>query len=303
MNNYVKTSVPRPVGNPGNGINPKDVLTLIDIDDLVYFPPRDGAGVVLEGDIVVKPSAYSTDLYLTPGTVELSSNGEGETDAKGFTPSVKGKHPGNKQEVREFKTNWLGRHCIAILQYCNGQDPDILGSPCNPLEMSVNYTGNKDGNVSEFTFTQISKGDDIGIYKGTIPHEEPVATVPASATEIPFKGRGQYQLSAGAAKIATITGAKHGDLFTLLGVVSGVAPTIEKAGHYFQGLRYRRGSHPVCGTVEIRGLMPLGLYDGLISRPFHFQAIALFSLYGARQLPFFSPLYRSRYRVSLRRII
>ena len=94
MNNYVKTSVPRPVGNPGNGINPKDVLTLIDIDDLVYFPPRDGAGVVLEGDIVVKPSAYSTDLYLTPGTVELSSNGEGETDAKGFTPSVKGKHPG-----------------------------------------------------------------------------------------------------------------------------------------------------------------------------------------------------------------
>ena len=189
MNNYVKTSVPRPVGNPGNGINPKDVLTLIDIDDLVYFPPRDGAGVVLEGDIVVKPSAYSTDLYLTPGTVELSSNGEGETDAKGFTPSVKGKHPGNKQEVREFKTNWLGRHCIAILQYCNGQDPDILGSPCNPLEMSVNYTGNKDGNASEFTFTQISKGDDIGIYKGTIPHEEPVATVPASATEIPFKGR------------------------------------------------------------------------------------------------------------------
>lgn len=39
MNNYVKTSVPRPVGNPGNGINPKDVLTLIDIDDLVYSLP------------------------------------------------------------------------------------------------------------------------------------------------------------------------------------------------------------------------------------------------------------------------
>ena len=96
--------------------------------------------------------------------------------------------------------------------------------------MSVNYTGNKDGNASEFTFTQISKGDDIGIYKGTIPHEEPVATVPASATEIPFKGRGQYKLSAGAAKIATIKGAKHGDLFSLLGVVSGVAPTVEKAG-------------------------------------------------------------------------
>ena len=161
MKTYIKTSVPRPAGSPGKGITPKDVLTLIDVEDIVSFPPRDGAGVVLVGDIAVKPSAYSVDLYITPGTVELASNGEGETDAKGFTPSVKGKHPGNKREVREFKTNWLGRHCIAILQYCNGEPADIIGSPCNPIEMSVNYTGNKDANSSEFTFTQISKGDDI----------------------------------------------------------------------------------------------------------------------------------------------
>ena len=216
MITYVKTSVPRPAGNPGKGITPKDVLTLIDVDDLTSFPARDGAGVVLVGDIVVKPSAYSVDLYMTPGT-----------DAKGFTPSIKGKHPGNKREVREFKTNWLGRHCIGILQYCNGEPADIIGSPCNPIEMAVNYTGNKDANSSEFTFTQISKGDDIGIYEGTIPHEEPLAVVEAAATEIAFKGTGQYQLTAGAAKLASVTGAKHGDLLTLLGVVSGVAPTIE----------------------------------------------------------------------------
>lgn len=227
INNYIKTSVPRPIGNPGKGITPKDVLTLVDVDDIVSFPSRDGAGVVLVGDIVVKPSAYSVDLYMTPGTVELASNGEGETDAKGFTPSVKGKHPGNKREVREFKTNWLGRHCIAILQYCNGEPADIIGSPCNPIEMAVNYTGNKDANSSEFTFTQISKGDDIGIYEGTIPHEEPLAVVPAAATEIEFKGSGQYQLTAGAAKIASVVGANHGALITLIGVVSGVAPTIE----------------------------------------------------------------------------
>ena len=129
--------------------------------------------------------------------------------------------------MREFKTNWLGRHCIAILQYCNGEPADIIGSPCNPIEMSVNYTGNKDANSSEFTFTQISKGDDIGIYEGTIPHEEPLAVVPAAATEITFKGTGQYQLSAGAAKIATVTGAQHGDVLTLIGITAGVAPTVE----------------------------------------------------------------------------
>ena len=56
MKTYIKTSVPRPAGSPGKGITPKDVLTLIDVEDIVSFPPRDGAGVVLVGDIVVKPS-------------------------------------------------------------------------------------------------------------------------------------------------------------------------------------------------------------------------------------------------------
>ena len=55
MKTYIKTSVPRPAGSPGKGITPKDVLTLIDVEDIVSFPPRDGAGVVLVGDIVVKP--------------------------------------------------------------------------------------------------------------------------------------------------------------------------------------------------------------------------------------------------------
>lgn len=75
---------------------------------------------------------------MTPGTVEFASNGEGETDAKRFTHSlIKGKHPGNKREVREFKTNWLGRHCIGILQYCNGEPADIIGLSLQPIEMAV----------------------------------------------------------------------------------------------------------------------------------------------------------------------
>lgn len=232
---YVKASVPRPEGNPGRGIAPKDALTLIDTDDIAFFPPRDGAGVVMAGDIVVKAGAYATTIYFTPGTVEITSNGEGDSDAKGFTPTVKGKHPGNKQAIREFKTNWLGRHCIAILSYANGDPADCAGSPTNPLDMGVQYTGNKDSNSSEFTFTQISKGDDIAIYNGTIPYEEPVATVTAAATKVAYTKDGQYQLTGGAAALIGITGATHGALITLLGVESGVAPTIaaDTAGTMF----------------------------------------------------------------------
>lgn len=233
MNQYVKVSVPRPMGNAGRGITPKDSLTLIDVDDILNYPSRDGAGVVLVGDVVVKPNAYATTIYFTPGTVEVDSNGEGETDSKGFMPTVKGKHPGNKQNIREFKTNWLSRNCIAIISYADGAKSDILGSPTNPLSMKVAYKGNKDSSSNEFTFEQISKGDDIGIYEGTIPYETPVAVIAAAATVVPFTQQGQYQLSGGAAKIASVTGAADGSIFTLLGVTSGVAPTIEAAAAPF----------------------------------------------------------------------
>lgn len=133
----------------------------------------DEAGVVIAEDLTLKASASPVKLYLTPGTVEVTSNAEGDPDAMGFIPTVKGNHPGNRQEVREFKTNWLGKKCIIIIQYCEGQDPDLMGSPCNPMQMGANYTANKEANSTEFSFAQIAKGDDIAIYKGAIPERLP----------------------------------------------------------------------------------------------------------------------------------
>jgi hypothetical protein len=34
--------------------------------------------------------------------------------------------------------------------------------------MAVEYTGNNEANANSFTFQQVSKGDDIGIYKGAL---------------------------------------------------------------------------------------------------------------------------------------
>lgn len=229
---YVKRSVKRPDGNPGKGIAPRNMISIIDVDDILTFPSRDAAGVVIDDDIVLKAGCYSTDIYLTPGSMEVTSNTDGDPDAMGFTPTISGTHPGNKQEIREFKTNWLGRKCIIIVSYCDGQPKDLFGSPCNPMQMGVNYTGNADANSSEFNFEQISKGDDIAIYNGTVPSEEPVATVDAGATAITYAGEGQYQLTAGAAEIASVTGGSHGAVITLLGVDSGVAPTIASGGQF-----------------------------------------------------------------------
>lgn len=222
---YIKQSVPRAAGNPGIGIQTRDALTLIDVDDIAYMPARDDKGVVIAEDIVLKENRYGYTIYMTPGTVEVTSAAEGETDQIGFTPQVKFNHPGNEKPVREFKANSLNRKFIIIVRYCSGKAADIIGSICNPCKMTPSYTGNNESNTNEFTFAQIAKGDDIGIYEGTVPEEEPVAVVEASATSVDFVSDGQYQLSSGTGAITKIEGGSHGAVITLLGV-SGTAPTV-----------------------------------------------------------------------------
>ena len=230
---YVKVNVSKPSGvAPGKGLQIKEIITLIDVADILTMPQRDDKGVLITDAIVAQDNGYAITVYLTQDTAELASNSDGDTDNEGFTPSVKFKHPGNKQEIREFKSNWIGRKCVAIIDHCDGTPKDLIGSICNPCKMQVNYTANKDATSNEFTFAQMMRGLDIAIYDNTVPYAEPKAVIDAGATEIALVGEGQYQLTGDAtsAAIATVTGAQHGMLFTLLGVTSGTAPAIAAGG-------------------------------------------------------------------------
>ncbi len=222
---YIKQSVPRAAGNPGIGIQPRDSVTLLDVDDILYMPSPDDKGVVITDNIVMKEGAYGYTVYLTPGTVEVTSAAEGDTDKIGFTPSVKGEHPGNEQAAREFKVNSINRKFIVIVRYCSGKPADLIGSLCNPCKLTPSYTGNNESNTNEFTFEQVMKGDDIKIYKGTVPTEQPVSKLEAAATSVTYITDGQYQLAAGSAAIAEITGGSHGAVVTLLGC-AGTSPTV-----------------------------------------------------------------------------
>ena len=222
---FVKKSIFRASGNPGLAINPRDMLTLIDVDDIAYMPPADDKGVVIPEDIVMKQGRYGICIYMTPGTVSVTSAAEGDTDKVGFTPQVVFDHPGNDQDVREFKTNYIGRKVIAIIRYCSGKPSDLIGSLCNPCTVRPSYTGDSEGNTNNFTVAQANKGDDIYIYKGTVPVEEPVALVDAASDKVEFVSDGQYQLQSGSATINKIEGGSHGALVTLLGA-SGESPTV-----------------------------------------------------------------------------
>lgn len=222
---YIRKSVYREPGSPGIGIQPRVLMVLLNIDDISYMPSADDKGVVIIDDIVMKPGRYGIGIYMTPGTVETASPAEGDTDQIGFKPSWKFKHPGNSQEIREFKVNELNSKFIGIMRYCSGKPADLIGSICNPCKITPSYTGNNESNNNEFTLEQISKGDDIKIYKGTIPLEEPVSVVEASAKTIPFVSDGQYQMSDGAAAVNEISGGTHDAVITILGT-AGASPTV-----------------------------------------------------------------------------
>lgn len=225
---YVKVSVPRALGNPGIGISPRDQLILLDVEDIAFMPHPDEKGVMIVENIVMKPGRYGIGIYMTPGTAEVTSAADGDTDNIGFTPSVKFSHPGNEQAVREFKVNSINRRFIVIVRYCSGKPSDLIGTLCNPCKLIPSYTGNNEGNANEMTFSQISKGDDIFMYKGTVTLEEPVAVVESGSTTLEFISEGQYQLTSGAGAITEISGGMHDAVVTLLGV-AGTAPTLAPA--------------------------------------------------------------------------
>lgn len=218
---YIKKSIPRAAGNPGIGITPRNMLVLIDTDDVLNMPGPNDAGVMIEDDIVLKPGRYAFGIYMTAGTAEVTSAAEGETDQIGFIPSIKFNHPGNEQEVREFKANCINKTYIGIMRYCDGRPADLIGTMCNPCRITPSYTGSSESNVNEMTMTQISKGADIFMYKGTIPLEEPVDRVGGESAEVTYVTDGQYQLEAGETAVASISGGKDNAVITLLGSEGG----------------------------------------------------------------------------------
>lgn len=228
---YIKKSVARPGMQAGLALRLQPMLTLYVADEIKQMPATDENGVMLDGEIVLKPGCYGIQIYGTPGTVEMSSNGEGDTDMVGFQPSVKFKHPGNSREVREFKANCINERFVVLVHQRDGHT-DVLGTPFNPCKMTPAYTANGESTSNEFTFQQISKGDDIMMYDGTVQLEEPAAVLTPAENAIAISANGRYAVESG--NVASITGANAG-LTVALTVGEGTTVTLANSGNIVGG--------------------------------------------------------------------
>jgi hypothetical protein len=218
---YVKTTINKPGDNKGVGGDKKDKVIIFDWDDVLTNPARDGNGIVITGDLVMKPGAYMIQVYATQSSIKATADSEGDPDAKGIIQGVEFDHPGDANDIREFRANWMNKNIGILIERCSSTKKSLYGTPCSPLQMVFKAEDDKDKNKTTFTFKSTQKGPDIADYQGTITYSDVTDTVDADDTSIDLAaGQGRYQLTDGtsaAATITTCTNAVDGGTYTLLG--------------------------------------------------------------------------------------
>ncbi|WP_433895189.1 hypothetical protein [Sphingobacterium mizutaii] len=164
-----KSGAPKPVSSQ---------IILIPYDDIATFPPRGEEDVLVTGDITLKALATAIGIYATSSTISRPDNMEGEEDEEGFVQTLSFSHPGNYQEIEEFKQKYLGKPFIAITDECgDGKGKMVHGWNCNPLYFTVEHQRNQEANKTTFNFTQRVRSIFVaGFYQGANPALAPEAT-------------------------------------------------------------------------------------------------------------------------------
>lgn len=230
---YAKFDVLKPGNNAGKGSDIKGTAILFEWADVLSGYSRDDDGITISGNLVFKPGAFMQKLEFTKSTLKNTSKSDGDDDKRGIIQGCEFQHPGSAIDIRKFRSYWLNRDAGIIYDHCDpATDPDLYGSPCNPMQMNFEAEESKDSVHTQFTFATVGKGNDVAIYKGTNTYST-VELVDADVTAVDLTaGEGQYQLTDNtiATEIVGFTNAVDKMVFTLLGS-GGVNPaSITAAG-------------------------------------------------------------------------
>lgn len=175
---YVIKSIGRPAGGAGNPTPKNPNVLLFVIEDVETYPTRTVGVTTASEGFKLKEGKKLFGLYLTPASIEILQEAEGEADARGYKKGVKGEHPGNSVQSEDFVEYYSNRNLGAFVLNCNDKSARLIGDPCNPLSMKVETTESKEGTKKTITLQQDVR-DEFRIlnYTGELPPI--VDTVPA----------------------------------------------------------------------------------------------------------------------------
>jgi hypothetical protein len=221
--------------NTGAGSDIIGKAFLFEWSDVIGGHDRESDGINILGTLQFKSGAFIQTIEFTKSSLVNTSKSDGDDDAKGVIQGCEFSHPGNSQEVREFRSYWMNKDIGIIYEHCNSAlNDDMYGSPCAPLKMSFESTENKDVNNTKFTFESGNKGPDVAIYQGT-KNVGSATVVAADTTTVDVtNGSGQYQLTdnTGATALTGLSNAVNNGLYTLLGSGGTNPATVSTAGNW-----------------------------------------------------------------------
>lgn len=201
------------------------------IDDTVAFPSPNAAREL--ATIPLKAGEYFHYFEGIENSIKYTGTGEaGEiTPTFGKTIPILIKY---SNEALNFVEEYTGKGFFIAWAICETADKECVGSFCKPVILR------------KFEVKQDGDGKYISLEFGNTHWRQPLkyvgdltvaaaTVVGAGATEIVVGASGTYQLTAGAAAIATVSGlasADYGRYITVLAPAAGVAPTIPDSAVY-----------------------------------------------------------------------
>ena len=213
LNNVPKTS-------NGSAAAKTDII-VIDVDDVLVFPPRDNGKIEHVGDITMKPGTSGIIVYSTKSKTEASYTTEGDEDAQSVKQTFKIQHPGEDIPVMEFVANWTGRNVIVLSKSCSDTVYKVSGTKCAPLQLKAEGVDNNDSRHTMITFEAFAKSEYYpGKYSGTVPVNVVNYKLTSNSFPVPFPTTGPLVLPSSDAGEDVLFSAGNfsvGEKFTLIG--------------------------------------------------------------------------------------
>ena len=173
MGKYVKVSVPKNSDGAGAATIKDPTIVIVDIDDIASEPTREVGNTELVGDLELAASAKAVGVYATPSSVSVTEESSGEVDARSCIKGVEYTHPGDSVAIANHAEAYMNRGVVILVKECDGSAAGrtrLVGSKCNPLYLSPEYTNSSEGTSRKFVWKQ-NQGEKfvVGTYAGAAP--------------------------------------------------------------------------------------------------------------------------------------
>jgi len=169
LGTYSMVSIPKKGSNPGAPKGKDPNIIIWRTEDVQTMPPRDGKGIRITGDIVLKTNANAIAIYATPKSIKRFDAGEGEPDYKAFINNLEFDHPGDEIELQEFVANNINHNLNAMSMRQGGKAKKVHGTPTEPLQFDIEEQDDDEGIKTSFKLKSIMRGPKSAVYEGTIP--------------------------------------------------------------------------------------------------------------------------------------